>query len=63
MLDLLLTVCMIADPSNCKVQRIEFQGSQMECAFGGQYTASAWLAEHPKWKLTKWRCKTPEREA
>jgi len=22
----------------------------------GQHYASEWLAEHPKWRLSRWRC-------
>ena len=30
--------------------------SLSECLVRGQHYASEWLAEHPKWMLSRWRC-------
>jgi hypothetical protein len=28
----------------------------MTCMLGGQRAAAEWLAEHPGWRLDRWRC-------
>jgi hypothetical protein len=62
MTSLLLTICLAANPSECKRQPIDFEGSQIECALYGQQAAIEWLAQHPKWRLAKWRCGPMTRE-
>jgi biotin carboxylase len=59
---LLLLVCLAADPSSCRTEPIDFAGTQIECALYGQQAAAEWLAQHPKWRLAKWRCGPTARE-
>jgi hypothetical protein len=30
--------------------------SMQACLLRGQHYAAEWLAEHPKWMLSRWRC-------
>jgi len=43
-------------PTSCTEQRPLEDLSLQACLVRGQYYASEWLAEHPKWMLSRWRC-------
>lgn len=60
MIELTLTVCLLAAPSDCRQERVPFEGSIFVCALQGQQAAQEWLASHPKWRLQRWRCGPPE---
>ena len=57
MIELILTVCLIAAPGACREERPDFGGgSVVECFMQGQIVASQWLATRPAYTLTRWRC-------
>ena len=56
MIELVLTVCMLASPTDCRKERMPFDGGLMACASAGQIVAADWLKTHPKWALSRWSC-------
>ncbi len=58
---LVLTVCSIGEPQDCKNQEFVFEshGSLSQC----MYEATPWIAEwssaHPQVKVTRWKCEVP----
>ena len=63
MIELVMTVCLFAAPSDCRKERLAFEGSLMTCASSGQVAAAEWLGSHPKWRLARWSCGPAAREA
>jgi hypothetical protein len=53
---LVLVFCLQAAPDSCTEQRPVADLSLQACLVRGQHYASEWLAEHPKWRLSRWRC-------
>jgi len=64
MIDLVLTVCLISDPSQCRVERLHFetQGSLLQCMFLAPSQVAKWSESHPKFRVARWRCAFPEKE-
>ena len=64
--DVVLAVCMLSDPSQCREQRIQYEsyGSLQECVFEAQFYIAQWQASQPGWEIRNWRCEyaatTPE---
>lgn len=57
MVQLVLVFCLLGSPDSCTEQRPMMEGlSMMACMTQGQHAAQAWLADHPKWVLSRWRC-------
>ena len=56
-IDLVMIVCLAASPTECREERpvTEIQ-SVMACATQGQMVAARWLAHHPSFTLSRWRC-------
>ena len=53
---LVLIFCLQSTPASCTEQRPIEDLSLQACLIRGQQYASEWLAEHPKWMLSRWRC-------
>ncbi len=54
---LVLIFCLIGAPSACREERPMLdQVPLTSCIVQGQQYAQEWLAEHPKWVLSRWRC-------
>jgi hypothetical protein len=53
---LVLVFCLQVAPSSCTEQRPIEDLSLEACLVRGQHYAAEWLAEHPKWMLSRWRC-------
>jgi hypothetical protein len=57
MVQLVLVFCMLASPSDCREERPMLEELTLaRCMVQGQQIASDWLAEHPNWTLSRWRC-------
>jgi len=57
MAELVLVFCLLSSPSSCQEERPALeQMSLIACLTEGQQYAADWLAEHPKWTLSRWRC-------
>ena len=59
MIELVMTVCLLASPGECRQERLPFEGPLLACATQGQVAALEWLQTPPKWQLTRWRCGPP----
>lgn len=56
MLALVLTVCLQADPAQCREERIEFSGTPMACLIQGSPIVAEWGYDHPEWTIKSWKC-------
>ncbi|BBE72544.1 hypothetical protein [Oharaeibacter diazotrophicus] len=56
MIELVMTVCLLTQPGDCKKERLPFEGSLMTCARSGQFAVAEWIGTHPKWQISRWRC-------
>ena len=59
MLELVLSVCQIADPAHCKDVRLNFAEENvtpMQCLMGSQIEAAKWVEFHPDWQVAKISC-------
>ncbi|MEJ0047041.1 MAG: hypothetical protein WDN04_13700 [Rhodospirillales bacterium] len=68
MIELVLVFCLISDGNACIERRptLDPAAGPMACLTEAQPIAAAYLAEHPKYRLSTWRCKVsnrPERAA
>lgn len=71
MITLILIVCSMAAPFDCKevpLRPVFSDGmgggvpmSMFDCTMHGQQIAQDWLGEHPNWMLYKWRCQVDHR--
>jgi hypothetical protein len=64
MVDLILTVCLSADPGNCRTEHLYFEsrGSLMQCMFLAPSEIAKWSQEHPALKVVRWKCAFPKEE-
>ena len=53
---LVLVFCLQGVPGSCIEQRPLESLALPACLVRGQEYAQEWLAEHPKWVLSGWRC-------
>ena len=56
---LLLSICLIAQPDQCREDRISMSfeaRSPFVCLRHAQSTLATWQAEHPDWHVASWRC-------
>jgi hypothetical protein len=53
---LVLVLCLQGAPASCIEQRPIDDLSLQACLIRGQHYAAEWLAEHPKWMLSRWWC-------
>ena len=64
MVDLILTVCLSANPSNCRDEHLYFEsrGSLFQCMFLAPSEIAKWSQEHPTLKVMRWKCAFPSKE-
>jgi hypothetical protein len=64
MVDLVLTVCLLSNPANCREEHLyfEFSGSLVRCMFMAQPEIAKWSGSHPDKKVVRWECKYPEKD-
>ena len=53
---LVLVFCLQSDPGSCTEQRPFPDLPLSACFKRGEQYALEWLADHPKWSLSRWRC-------
>ncbi len=60
--DLILTVCMLSDPTTCREERLTYEsrGSLAQCMMLSTPYVAQWAGEHPKWTVKSWTCNWPE---
>lgn len=56
MIELVMTFCLLTAPDDCRVVRQPASELPFLCALKGQEVASEWLASHPEYRFTGWRC-------
>ena len=62
MLELVLTVCLLADPTSCKSERVPvLEGIGLRrYMVEAQLLAAQWVNDHLGWTIGRWRCGPPE---
>ncbi|HTZ70661.1 MAG TPA: hypothetical protein VMB71_08430 [Acetobacteraceae bacterium] len=58
MIELVIVYCLAADQTKCIEKRdpdASF-GDPVACMADAQMSAQAYLEDHPKWRLARWRC-------
>ena len=60
MIELVFTVCMLAQPLTCEQRYLTFANllTPMQCLMGAQVELARWSEAHPKWRISEWRCRT-----
>ena len=59
MIEILVAVCMVDDPSHCKDVRLNFMEERItpsQCMMMGQIEIARWMEGNPKWALKRWSC-------
>lgn len=59
MLELLVSVCLISDPTQCKDVNLVYTDealTPMQCMMGAQPEIAKWIEAHPQWTLKRWTC-------
>lgn len=56
MIVLTVLACLVSDPAECAWVSIPAEVGPVTCALHGQWFAADWAAEHPKWRVRRWRC-------
>jgi len=64
LIELILTVCAAAHPTECEDRHFQFafNGSPQQCAAGAQPYIAQWTGEHPYWKPVRWHCEYPGKQ-
>lgn len=66
MIELVLSVCFVADPGRCKDVHLTYMAEAVtphQCMMYGQPEISKWMEGNPNWRLQKWRCGVPHQVA
>ena len=62
MAELVLIFCLLTNGSACIEQRPALDGGSLfGCAMAAQQTATEFLADHPGYRLARWRCEMGRR--
>ena len=63
-IDLVLTICLISNPTSCRVERLHFEnrGGLNNCMFLAPTEIAKWSGEHPKHKVVRWTCDYPTKD-
>jgi hypothetical protein len=64
MVDLILTVCLSANPGNCRDEHLYFEsrGSLVQCMVLAPSEIAKWSQEHPTLKVRRWKCAFPKKD-
>jgi hypothetical protein len=65
LMELILTVCALAQPASCEETNLSFvdQGQSLaECAMAAPPTIAEWASHHPTRFVARWRCGYPGQE-
>ncbi len=64
LIELILTVCSLAQPAACEERHLSFVdgGSLRQCMVQAPPTLAEWSNSHPGRQIMKWRCSYPEKE-
>lgn len=59
MIELVVAVCMIDQPSHCRDVYLNFEAENVtpqQCMMYGQMEMAKWIGDHPGYRIMKWRC-------
>lgn len=57
MIELVLSVCLISEPANCKEVNLSYLAEQpSQCLLHGQAEIARWQEGHPEWRIARWKC-------
>jgi hypothetical protein len=61
LIEIILTVCAIANPAHCEEKYLQFafDGSLDQCMMAAQPYIAQWIGQHPGWIATRWSCGYP----
>ena len=64
MVDLILTVCLSANPGDCRDQHLYFESrdSLFQCMMLAPSEIAKWSQEHPALKVRRWKCAFPTKD-
>jgi hypothetical protein len=59
MISIVLSTCLLSDPSICRDQVIPLfrEMSPMACAMKAPPHIAKWNEEHPEWHIVRWQCR------
>lgn len=60
MLELVVSVCLLANPSQCKEVSLVYLAegtTPMQCMMASPTEIARWSESHPKWFARKWACR------
>ncbi|ODN68421.1 hypothetical protein [Methylobrevis pamukkalensis] len=60
-IDIVLTLCLMSDPSNCFQHRLQYESYEplKQCVFDAQFYIAQYMGAHPELKLKDWGCAIP----
>jgi hypothetical protein len=63
MVDLVMRVCLLANPSDCQDEYLYFEsrGSLTQCMFLAPAEIAKWTDQHAGRKVVRWRCAFPDK--
>jgi hypothetical protein len=61
---ILLTVCLIGDPSQCRDHRIALTPGTtlVQCLMAAPPHIAQWSEDHPGWHVERWQCSDVSRQ-
>jgi hypothetical protein len=61
LIEIILTVCAIANPANCEEKYLQFvrDGSLNQCMMAAPPYIAEWIGKHPAWVAKRWSCDYP----
>jgi len=64
MIELVFTVCVLAQPATCKDEHLLFDSdrSLRQCMMSAQTALARWGAQHPEWFVQRWQCRYPKKD-
>jgi hypothetical protein len=56
--NLILTVCLAANPSSCRTEQLAFEssGDLKQCMFMAPPEIAKWTEQHPALNVVRWKC-------
>jgi hypothetical protein len=62
MVELVLVICLQAQPDRCSIERPSFQetySSTVACMHQATFRVVQWAEQHPRYSVRRWRCEAP----
>lgn len=58
MMTIILSACLIADPSRCQDFRVPITVDMdpIHCTMRAPPYFAQWIEEHPAWRVVRWKC-------